>query len=79
MLFLFFASSWVGPASAAERERVTAVFSGFFEMVIFADGAAMGKAQLDILRNELDDARGEISSLIGQLEGVREDLANGER
>lgn len=46
---------------------------------MFADGAAMGKAQLDILRDELEDARGEISSLIGQIEGVREDLITGER
>lgn len=43
------------------------------------DGAIVGKAQLDLLRNELEDARGEINSLIGQIEGVREDLSNGER
>lgn len=48
-------------------------------MVVLADGAAVGKAQLDILKDELEDARGEISSLIGQIEGVREDLINGER
>lgn len=49
-------------------------------LLVGADGAAaVGNAQLDTLRDELEDARGEISSLIGQIEGVREDLYKGER
>lgn len=48
-------------------------------MAVLADGDAVGKAELDTLRNELEDARGEINSLIGQIDGVREDLTNGER
>lgn len=48
-------------------------------MAVFADVGSVGKAQLGILRDELEDTRGEISSLIGQIEGVREDLSSGER
>lgn len=42
--------------------------------MIFGDGMDLVQAQLDVLRDELEDARGEISSLIGHLEAVREDL-----
>ena len=49
-------------------------------MAVFAaKGAALNKIQLDIMRDELEDVRGEISSLIEQIEVVREDLYNGER
>lgn len=43
-------------------------------MAVFAAPAAVDRIQLEIMRDELEDVRGEINSLIGQIEAVREDL-----
>lgn len=44
-----------------------------------AEGSPVDSVQLKVMRGELEDVRGEISSLIRQIEAVREDLHDGQR
>lgn len=49
------------------------------ELIDIPPGRQARNLELDMLRDDLDGVRGEIASLIGHIEGLREDLYGGDR